>query len=265
MNIWQAILMGLIQGLTEFLPVSSSGHLLLGRLIMGIETPPMVFEVIVHCGTLVAVLFVLRQDILRILKNPLGKLMRYLVIATVPAVIVTLLFSGFIETAFAGNGYLLAGGFLCTGVILSLSEYFSARQSKQKKFEQMDALDALTMGGMQAVALIPGISRSGSTIAGGIMRGLNRKLAARFAFLMSVPAILGSLVFELKDLIEFGASGVGVLPLIVGFVVAAISGFFAIRFMLNLISNQKLYGFAIYVAILGIFVLCDTLFIHWLF
>lgn len=263
MTILQAIIMGLIQGLTEFLPVSSSGHLVLARLIMGIDTPPLLFEVIVHVGTLVAVVVVLHKDILSILKNPLGKLMRYLIIATIPAVIVTLLFSNFIEEAFSGR--LLGVGFIATAIILSLSEYFSSKQKRNRKFDDMHAVDALTMGGMQAVALLPGISRSGSTIAGGMLRGLNRKLAARFAFLMSIPAILGSLVFEFKDLIEYGTGGIGVMPLIIGALVAAISGFFAVRFMLKLISEKKLYGFAIYVAVLGIFVICDQLFIHWLF
>jgi undecaprenyl-diphosphatase len=120
----------------------------------------------------------------------------------------------------------------------------------------MKTTDALAMGGMQAVALFPGISRSGSTIAGGLFAGLDRQLAARFAFLMSVPAILGSLLFKFKDLLA-GAEAMGWAPLVTGAVIAAVSGYLAIKYMLYLVRNKKLYGFAVYVAVLGALVLLD--------
>ena len=264
MSIIQAVILGLIQGLTEFLPVSSSGHLVLFRNLMSVEAAPLVFEVVVHVGTLIAVCAVFYRDIWYMIRHPLSKQTIYLVVATIPAVIVTLLFSDFVEGAF--EGAMLGFGFLITAGILCLSEYLAAHNRKNRSFREMKATDALVMGCMQAVALVPGISRSGSTISGGLFTGLNRKLAAKFSFLMSVPAILGSLVFEFKDLVEFGSSGeVGWLVILIGALVAAVSGFFAIKYMMKLISEKKLYVFAIYVAIVGVFVLFDQLVTNWFF
>lgn len=260
MTIWQAIILGLVQGITEFLPVSSSGHLVVARALLGAEAEPLIFEIVVHCGTLLAVLVVFRHDILRMLKNPLGKLVRYLVVATIPAVIFALLFDNWIESAFGGR--FLGIGFILTAILLTLAERKQVRHPR--KFNQMKYTDALAMGGMQAVALVPGISRSGSTIVGGLFCGLDRRMAARFSFLMSIPAILGSVVFKFKDLMSIGAGGTSIAAIIVGALVAAVSGYLAIRFMLELISKKKMYGFAIYVLILGVFVIvcqfCGVLF-----
>ena len=120
MTIWQAIILGLVQGITEFLPVSSSGHLVVARALLGAEAEPLIFEIVVHCGTLLAVLVVFRHDILRMLKNPFGKLVRYLVVATIPAVIFTLLFDNWIESAFGGR--FLGIGFILTAILLTLAE-----------------------------------------------------------------------------------------------------------------------------------------------
>jgi undecaprenyl-diphosphatase len=250
--VWQAMVLGLVQGLTEFLPVSSSGHLLIARALLGAQAEPLLFEIVVHVGTLLSVVVLFWRDIVEMLTHPLGKLVRYLVVATLPAVAVTLLLGDVIEAAFGGR--FLGVGLLVTAALLSASERKKTPRAP-KPFAKMRAADALVMGGMQAVALFPGISRSGATITGGLFRGLDRKLCARFSFLMSVPAILGSLVFKFKDLLSLGGGGISPLALAAGFVCAAVSGFFAMRFMLKLISEKKLWGFAAYVAALGVFVL----------
>ncbi len=251
--VWQAILLGIVQGITEFLPVSSSGHLLVVSTLLGVETQPLLFEIVLHVGTLLSVFVMFWRDIVAMLKQPFGKMVRFLAIATVPAVIITLVLGGLIDEI--GDGRFLGLEFLLTAALLALSERKPIRNPR--RFSEMNATDALTMGGMQALgAIFPGVSRSGSTIVGGLFRGLDRKLCARFSFLMSIPAILGALVFKLKDLMELGSGGdVSVFALIIGALCAAVFGLVSIRFMLNLIANKRLYGFALYVGILGAIVL----------
>ena len=240
MTFLQAIFLGIVQGLTEFLPVSSSGHLVLARTLLGIQTEPLIMEVILHLGTLIAVLLVFYKDI----------------IATIPAVIATLLLDNLIEEAFGGR--FLSFGFLITAVLLCVAERKQVRHPR--KYRQMNNWDALAMGGMQAVAMFPGVSRSGSTLVGGLFRGLDRNLAVRFSFLMSIPAILGSVVFKFKDMITQGPGDVSTVAIIFSVLVSALVGLMSIRFMLRLVRNHKLYGFAIYVACMGVFVLVCQLF-----
>ena len=261
MTIIQAIILGLVQGLTEFLPVSSSGHLVLFRNILGVSVAPLMFEVMVHLGTLFAVLFVLRRDVMYMIRNPLSKPVLLLVIATIPAVLAALFLDDFIESAFSGS--YLGFAFLITAGIL-LAAWLFARPNG-RKFREMTPVDAGVMGVMQAVAIIPGISRSGSTLAGGMLAGVDRKSAVRFGFLMSIPAILGSLVFTLKDLLTEGMGGIGAVPLLAGIVVAAISGFFAIKFMLKIVGENRLWVFAVYTALLGAYVILDQFFLHIIF
>ena len=256
MTFLQAIFLGIVQGLTEFLPVSSSGHLVLARTLLGIQTEPLIMEVILHLGTLIAVLLVFYKDIIALFRHPLGKTMRLLVIATIPAVIATLLLDNLIEEAFGGR--FLSFGFLITAVLLCIAERKQVR--RPRKYRQMNNWDALAMGGMQAVAMFPGVSRSGSTLVGGLFRGLDRNLAVRFSFLMSIPAILGSVVFKFKDMITQGPGDVSTVAIIFSVLVSALVGLMSIRFMLRLVRNHKLYGFAIYVACMGVLVLVCQLF-----
>ncbi len=256
MNVFQAAVLGIVQGLTEFLPVSSSGHLVLFQQIMGIEGDALFFDTMLHLGTLAAVVVVLWKDIISILRHPLKKPFWVLVVATVPAVVATLLFGDFFEGAYSGQ--YLSVGFLFTALLLCAAELVN--DMSKKKLGDVGYSHALIIGGMQAVAILPGVSRSGSTLVGGLFCGLERSKAANFAFLMSIPVILGSVVYQGYDVIKTGAIDVGVAPTIVGMVCAGVSGFFAVKFMLNLVRKHKLYGFAIYVAILGVLVLTDQLF-----
>ena len=263
MSILQAIILGLVQGLTEFLPVSSSGHLVLTQTIMNLDTgsPEFLFvDTMLHVGTLVAIIYVLRKEIMGIFRNPTGKLLRMLVVATLPTVVIALVFKDVFMSSFEGD--FLGISFLITGGILILAE-FLAKRGPKRKFAQANYLDAAIMGVMQGIAIVPGISRSGSTLSGGLARGINRYSAAKFAFLMAIPAILGSLVLQVKDLFSIHtAISIPWVPVLIGTVAAAISGMWAATWMLKLIRKHRLYGFSIYVIILGVLVLMDQLVFH---
>jgi len=255
MGIIQAAILGLVQGLTEFLPVSSSGHLVLLERLFGITEGQGFFAVMVHIGTLAAVCIALRQEIAAIFKQPAKQVIRYLFIlgvATVPLIIAALLFKDFIDSM--NDGRFLGFAFILTGVILTIGETISTNKSKSKKSEVTFG-SALIAGIMQAVAVFPGVSRSGTTITGSLFAGLDRKSCANFAFLMSIPAILGSLVYEGYSTLKSGFDAIDWMPVMVGVAVSLISGFIAVKFMLNLIAKKKLYGFAIYTLALGIIIL----------
>lgn len=251
MNIFQAALLGLVQGLGEFLPISSSGHLLLGKMLLGLNTDiPKMFDILLHVATLIPVLIVFWKDWWEILKNPFkSKTLLLLIIASLPTVVVMVLFKDFIDSC--DTGWFLGVSFLLTGLFLLTAETLSAR--KKRTEERPSFFHAVVMGCMQGVALLPGISRSGSTLAGGLLSGLNRKSAAKFSFMMSAPAIAGALLLESVETLKEGwPAELTVLPVVVGMIVAGVSGYLAIRFMLSLISRVSLNWFALYVAVLGV-------------
>ncbi|MEF9988425.1 MAG: undecaprenyl-diphosphate phosphatase [Christensenella sp.] len=258
MSFWDTIILGAVQGFTEFLPVSSSGHLNLLQALLGLGEVPIFYDVMLHVGTLVAVFIVLWAEITAMLRHPVKNKLGMLILATVPAVIVTLVAQKVFPTVFADvlNGKYLAFGFYATTIVLVLCEVI-ARRIEHKKTIRLP--QAMTMGLMQAAAIIPGLSRSGSTIAGGLFSGVSREKAAKFAFLMSIPAILGGVVFGVKDLAETGMGDVSVPAVIIGTAVAAVCGVIAIKFMLKLITKYKLYGFAIYTAVIGTIVLIESI------
>ncbi len=264
LSIFQAVIMGLTQGLAEFLPISSSGHLLLVQKLLGIPSTGLLLEVLLHVGTLVAVFVVYFKLFWNMLRHPIRSLLPELIVATIPAVIATLLLGDFFDAAFEGK--FLGFSFLITSVVLVLSDVISKRVVTH---DRLTWKDTIIMGLMQAFAILPGVSRSGSTIAGGVSSGLKRKKAADFSFMMSAPAILGSLVMSLKDLLT-GESAVDPASInwastLIAMAVAAVSGFLAIKFMLKIIRRCPMRYFAIYTGILGIYVLLDQYFLHLLF
>ncbi|MDR0589469.1 MAG: undecaprenyl-diphosphate phosphatase [Spirochaetaceae bacterium] len=265
MKISEALILGAVQGITEFLPVSSSGHLVLLQRIFKISEPVLVFDTLVHGGTLIAVLVVLWQDIWNILRRPWQPLTGLLALATVPAVVFALVFKGPIDRAFesaAGLGF----AFLITAAALGISEILSKRSGRLRDGGAMTGLDALIIGILQGIAIIPGVSRSGLTLSGALSRGLERGFAARFSFLLSIPAILGALVFQVKDLGGGpGGGGIGPGPLIAGTAAAAAVGFFSIKFMLKLVRERSLWGFAAYTALLGLLITTDQYIGHVVF
>jgi undecaprenyl-diphosphatase len=259
------------------LPVSSSGHLVLLQKIFGITEQALVFDTAVHGGTIIAVIVVLRRDILNILLRLIQPLTLYLIIATIPAVVAALLFKHRIEDAFA-SGSFLGFAFLVTSVLLFTDEKFFRGKGQfirdgegaARVQDGMNPVDALLIGIFQAVAIIPGISRSGATISGALSRRLDRDFAARFSFLLSIPAILGALVLQVKDLIKAGKTSaaltsIGPLPLVVGALSAGLVAFFSVRLALKIVREHTLRGFALYTGIIGLLVLTDKYFTHLFF
>jgi undecaprenyl-diphosphatase len=264
----QAIVLGIIQGLTEFLPVSSSGHLVLFSQLFAVEQSSLVFEVMVHVGTLFAVLVALRTEVLVLLtsvlklvrspkktrqllrEDPGCRILLAIVVGTLPAVVAALLLKDLIETLFTST--LLVGLMLVvTGTIL----YWTERYKVQKRgMQAISARDALVIGLGQALAIVPGLSRSGTTIAMGLFRGLDRDSSARFSFLLAIPAILGALVFSLDDLLQ-GTANLGWGPLGAGFLAAGLTGYVAIRFLLDLVKKGRLIWFSYYTWLVGALIL----------
>lgn len=257
MSILEAALLGILQGLGEFLPISSSGHLLLGRMVLGLtidESPAYkMLDILLHAGTLIPVLIVFWKDWWAILRNPFkSKTLLLLFIASMPTLVVKVIFDDFIDGC--DTGWFLGVSFLMTAVFLLVAEYISSK--KIHKTEKPGFFQAIVMGCMQGIALLPGVSRSGSTLAGGLLSGLDRKGAAKFSFMMSAPAIAAALLLEGKDAIENGwIKDLAIVPTIVGVIAAAVVGYLAIRFMLRLITKVSLNWFALYVAILGVLIL----------
>ena len=266
MNVWIAMLLGLIQGLTEFLPVSSSGHLLLLQEIFGVNEGAMFFTIMLHLATLVAVFVVYWEMIIELIKHPFQKTVGMLLLATVPTVLIAILFKK--VEPFASfytateNGSFLGYGFLITSALLFSSDLLRQKNVKGRKMKDMRVGDALFIGAMQGVAILPSVSRSGGTIAGALYAGLNRKTAADFSFLMSIPAILGGALIEVPDAIQSGMGGIHWTSLVAGMLVAGMTGYFAIKLMISAIKKKKLWGFAVYTAVLGILVIVDQYVTH---
>jgi undecaprenyl-diphosphatase len=282
MNILEAVFLGIVQGLTEFLPVSSSGHLVLVQhFFEKIQNKqwqnPLFFDTILHCGTLVAVFIALRREIWDILRRPFQRITILLVLATGVTVSIALAFKDTVEKAFE-SGLWLGPAFLITAAALFLSEYLSRRPGNSRNDAEMSWLDAFFIGALQGIAIIPGISRSGFTIAGALSCRLERDLAARFSFLLSIPAILGALVLQLKELHEISGfesinpdisgnlvGGIGIPAIVAGTLTSAIVGFAAVTLALRLIRKRSLVVFGIYTALLGVLVLLDQNVMHIVF
>jgi undecaprenyl-diphosphatase len=258
-NLIQALVLGALQGATEFLPVSSSGHLVLVPWLMGWENPGILFDTTVHLGTLVAVLTYFRHDLTGLLiawfrslssrdrSDDQARLAWLLVVGTIPAVILGYLLEGFFERLF-GRPLWVSALLVLTGLMLALSERLGKRR---RRLESLGWHNALIIGLAQACAIAPGISRSGATIAGGLSQGLTREEAARFSFLLSAPVILGTGIFKLIGALSVGIPSGQWAVLLLGFVVSALSGYLFIRFLLAYVRHHRLYPFAIYCACVG--------------
>jgi len=249
MTLLEAVILGIVQGLAEFLPISSSGHLALGQYIFGIEDNNMAFNIVVHVGTLIPVVVVFRQTIWELVKKPFQKMTYLLIIATLPAAIVGVLLEDVVEAAFTTLGF-LAIAFVVTGLLLVGTDRI---RKNTKKSDEITYLDAALIGVAQAVAIFPGISRSGSTIAASLARGIAREDAAKFAFLMSIPIILGALLLQIIHIARGNVvlEDLNFVNLGAGFIAAALSGYLAVNFLLAAIKKAKLRYFAYYVFVLA--------------
>ena len=257
LELLQAILLGVVQGLTEFLPVSSSGHLLLGQYFLGLDPDRfgLPFDVALHMGTLVAVVSFFWRDLLRMafaffrsfrhrdLANDADQRMAYLIIAsTIPAALIGFLFEGFFEET-VRSPWVVVFNFVLVGVLFIVGEVVGTRTRRASK---LGFGEAVGIGFAQAAALVPGVSRSGATITLGLFLGLRREEAARFSFLMSVPIIAGAGGLELGEVISGGMDAAQSLLFVVGFLTSAAVGYVTIRFLLNYLTNHSLRAFAFY-------------------
>lgn len=245
MKIWQALILGLVQGLAEFLPVSSSGHLVLVRELMGISGNYIMFDMLLHTATAAAVIIVFFKELLALFKPPF-KQIGYLALAAVPAVVVGLLFNSQVEAFFSTAKY-ICFFFLFTAVLMLVTEIIGKKFNRNKPFNW---LTALGMGLMQGVALFPGISRSGSTIFGGTAAGAEREKVAKFSFFMSLPVILGGVVLSLFDVGE--GLAVEWYCILVGMIAAFVSGLLAIKVMMRLIAKANYKWFALYLFVISV-------------
>lgn len=273
----KAIILGLVQGLAEFLPISSSGHLALLQYFFGIEGDSvLIFTVLLHLGTLVAVFIAYWHDIvelvkelvavikdlctgkgLQVNKNETRRLGVMIIVATIPTAIIGLLFNDLFES-FYTNLVAIGCGLLITGTLLFMAQHV---KRSDKHVMEMNYRNAIFVGVMQGIAITPGISRSGSTLFGGLLTQLDREFAVKFAFLISIPSILGSFLLELPDAIAMGTQGVAFGPVLVGMLVAAVSGYAAIKAMIRAVVANKLTIFSGYTWALGAFVVIYGLFI----
>lgn len=264
MEIWEAVIVGVVQGLAEFLPISSSGHIVLTQYLLGIREvgsehqPDLGFEVILHLGTLVSVLIFFWPSLWRLVQSLYTKDMleerkkiMWLAIATVPAVIAALLFKDFFD-AVPGNPFLVSSLLILTGLILFVPRLVKGRA------EKVGLKSSVIMGIGQAFAILPGVSRSGSTIAAGLVSGVKAERAAEFSFLMSIPAIAGGFVLTMKNRMEeTGSFGEALkscfnVPYVAGAVAAAVVGLFAIYLVMGAVKRGKLEYFSYYCFAAGI-------------
>ena len=267
MTYFEAIILGLVQGLAEFLPISSSGHLALLQNWFGIdETKVLLFTVLLHVGTLISVFIVYWKDIwelivelcitikdlctgkgLKLEERPVRKLGVMIIVATIPTAIIGFAFNDFFDSLYT-SVIPIGIGLIITGFLLLIAEKMN---SGNRTIENMNLRNAIFIGCVQGVAICPGISRSGSTLFGSLVCNLDRKFAVKFVFLISIPSILGSAILEAPEAIEAGVTASELGPVIVGMVVAAIAGLAAIKGMIKIVQDKKLIWFSYYVWILG--------------
>jgi undecaprenyl-diphosphatase len=271
LSVLEALILGVVQGLTEFLPVSSSGHLVLVPEFFNLPAPTVAFDVFVHAATLVAVLCYFIRDVGKLVLSVVAprrldrqdlkywrRLLLWLVIGSIPAGVAGFIFSDFFESLFSST--LAVGVFLVvTSLLLSGADFALGRVTQEPvQLDKMRPTDALIVGCFQALAIAPGLSRSGSTIAAGVFLGFDRPSAARFSFLLSIPAILGAFLFKLKD-IGGAMAGTSGAAYAVGAIAAAISGFAAVYFLMRYVKQHRLRVFAVYTFLLGVLVIVLSL------
>jgi len=271
MNVFQAILMGIVQGIAEFLPVSSSGHLAIFQNLLHIETDTgLLFDVLLHLGTLLAIFVVFWKDIWRLIVEFFGiiadffrrfsdpdvivlssgyrKFVLLIIVSTIPTAILGYVGRSFVE--YASSTLLIPGiGLLITSFLLFICDRIG---DGRKGIKKITYLNAFEIGMVQGVATMPGISRSGATIAACLMLGVKKETAVKYSFIMSIPAVLGAVVLEMKDAFGTKIPAGTLVSYIIGMVVAAIVGYFAIRFMIGVVRRKKYIYFSIYCLVVGI-------------
>ena len=265
MDVFKAIILGIIQGIAEFLPISSSAHLIIFPYLFGWEESGLAFDVALHFGTMMAVLVVFFKDWWKLFVGAIsdvknkkrsndGKMFWYLVVATIPAVIAGLLLDDVIENVIRGNLWIIASCLAIMGMLIFLGDKWASKHyKKETKFEDITLKQALIVGVSQAFAIIPGFSRSGTTILGGRLLGISKEAITKFTFLLSVPVICGATILKVGDLVF-------TKDVIVGVIASFAAGLLTIKFLLNYIKKHDFSVFAFYRVILAIIVLIKLIF-----
>ena len=254
MTILQAIILGIIQGLTEFLPISSSGHLLLFEGIFGIQNNSMFFNVLLHFASLLAVVIIFWKDIVDLFKHPFSERVKTFIIATIPTIIIALIieknFEDFIFTQFLGFCFLISA------IVIFIT--FLLRKKTKNQVFSVNRKQGFIIGIVQGIAVLPGISRSGSTICAALLQGVEREESAKFSFLLSIPVILGAMLFETVDGIKSGFGNINALACILGFIFSFLVALFTIKFMMKIVKNGNWVWFSLYLFLLSIFVILNN-------
>lgn len=254
MSILQAIVLGLVQGLTEFIPISSTGHLTLIPFMVGWKEPTIAFVVAVHLGTLVAVTYIFRDEVLRLIKTVIGygrataedkRLLRLVIIATIPGIVIALIFKAIAGDTFEGP--------VLVAIELGINGYFLIWAESKSEFHEAEARDESTIttqdstviGIAQGAAVLSGISRSGATIGIAMLRGIERRAAARFSFLLSIPIIAGAILDETPKMLKESAH-TGAAPFLIGIVFSGVAGFISVRWFIGVLSRRGMRPFGTY-------------------
>ncbi|QQY80685.1 undecaprenyl-diphosphatase [Keratinibaculum paraultunense] len=275
MTLFQAIILGIFQGISEFLPISSSGHLVVLQHFFNIKEGNLFFTEMLHFGTLISIVIVYFNDIMNIIveffkmlrdgiknkkfkiTNDYQKLALLIIIGSIPTAIIGLLFEDFFEKLYSSSLLPIGIAFLVTGFLLWIA---NKKPNEAKKVKEMTILDSLIVGTFQGIAIIPGISRSGSTIVAGLFRGFDRSLATEFSFLLALPATFGAGLLGIMDVIKTGSKTTIDMPLIIGILLSTIVGILAIKFLIKVLKRNKLHYFSYYLWIIG----CITIFSHFI-
>lgn len=252
MNWLEAAILGIIQGLTEFLPISSTGHLYLGRHLFRLDEAGLFLDTMLHFGTFIAVISFYRHEVINMIRHPWGKLSRLVIIGTVPTAMIGLIFKDWFEEI-SRTGTTIGWEFLATGLILWFADLQKNRG--HKTIDQITYHDALWIGTMQGAAIMPALSRSGLTIAAALFRRIDKATAAYFSFLLSIPSIAGAVILQGKKLWTEGSDMLSLSSLMIGTACSALFGYIAVKWMVSLLQKGTLKGFSIYVWLLGSFIL----------
>ncbi|TDY50708.1 undecaprenyl-diphosphatase [Alicyclobacillus sacchari] len=261
MTALQAVIMGIVQGITEFLPISSSGHIVLFEKLMHVQVEQdTLFILLLHIGTLAAVAYAMRKEVIWLWKHPRSRVTWMVLVALLPTAVIGALCEEWFDNLFE-SGVTIGLEFVVTGIILW---WIDSIQAGPKTESSMSLADSLWIGTLQGIAILPALSRSGLTIAGGLWRGMDRMAATRFSFLLSIPAILGGTLVKLDDIVEAPAQALN-LPwgeMLLGALAAAVAGYFSVRWTTWLVARCKMRVFAVYTFAIAAFILYDQLVGH---
>jgi undecaprenyl-diphosphatase len=248
MTINQAVISGIVQGITEFFPISSSGHLVLLHNLLGVKEAALAFDVFLHFGTLLSIILFFRKDIINMLVRD-RTMLKFIIIGSIPTVIIGLIFKDMAESLFT-NPRFVGISLIITGVFLFLASFFAMRWKMLRKEKQLGAVNSIIVGIAQGIAVVPGISRSGSTIGMALILGLSEENALKFSFLLALPAVLGANVLKAREICGNLVS-IEAVPFLVGGIVAAITGLIAIKAMFEILRKNLFFLFGIYCMLIG--------------